>query len=65
MRAAGTVLRELSGHQGAAHEYSADVERAFTAYMDQWRWFYAQERRFGACEFWRRRTAAPAGPPGH
>jgi flavin-dependent dehydrogenase len=65
MRAAGTVLRELSGHGDAAREYSADVERAFTAYMDQWRWFYAQERRFAACEFWRRRTAASPRPSGH
>jgi flavin-dependent dehydrogenase len=65
MRAAGTILRELSGDRDAAREYSADVERAFTAYTDQWRCFYARERRFGAHEFWRRRAAAPPHAPGH
>jgi flavin-dependent dehydrogenase len=59
MRAAGTILRDLSGDAGAAGEYSADVARAFCEYTGHWRWFYGQERRFGASEFWRRRAASP------
>lgn len=55
MRAADTILRD----EDAVGEYSADISRAFSAYTDQWRWFYGQEERFGSSDFWRRRTNTP------
>jgi flavin-dependent dehydrogenase len=58
IRVAAAIADERGGDQDAIDRYSADVSRAFSEYVDEWRWFYGSEPRFSSREFWRRRQPA-------
>jgi flavin-dependent dehydrogenase len=60
MCAAGAILEEWDGDEGATRDYAAEVARAFTTYAADWRWFYGREQRFTSSEFWRRRATGHA-----
>jgi flavin-dependent dehydrogenase len=53
--AATCIARTLHGDDRATGEYAEETARAFNGFLDARRSYYAQERRWRASEFWRRR----------